>query len=199
MTRVLSSAFVFLLTALAATGQTADQKRVMMLLEQASTRLMQGDITALDDVKALPGDDSVAGLLMFFKQHYYVFSKETARKAIALKAAQYVTECPTSEAYIKRLFRKEEGRASSRLLNDYRQTVLDCLTAAKNAFAVRVLIELMNEPTLEIPMGGLGIALAKMDLPGAPFGKNTERGPSSPEGIAKWKEWWSANKGTLAD
>ena len=100
-------------------AQTEQQKQTMSVLKAASERLMRGDIAALDEVKALPGDDSVAGLLMFFKQNFYVYSKETQKKAIAAKAAQYITECPTAADYIKRLFKKEEGRPKSGMLMNY--------------------------------------------------------------------------------
>lgn len=166
----------------------------MKILNKAGERLMAGDITALDDVKALPGDDSVAGLIMFFKQYFYVFSKETEKKAIAKKAAIYITECPTAGPYIKRLFKKEAGRPKSGMLTNYRQTTLDALTDAKNSFAIRTLFELMDERDLEVPVGDFAIALAKMDLPSAPYTRDARKGASTPEGIAKWKEWWEANK-----
>lgn len=175
-------------------AQTEEQKKVMKLLGQASDRLMNGDITALDDVKALPGDDSVAGLLMLFKQYFYVFSKETEKKAVAKKAAIYITECPTAGPYITRLFKKEPGRGKSGMLTNYRQTTLDALTDAKNGFAVRTLFELMDESDLDVPVGDFSIALAKMDLPSAPYTRDARKGASTPEGIAKWKEWWEKNK-----
>lgn len=179
-------------------AQTEQQKQTMAVLRSASDRLMQGDITALDDVKALPGDDAVAGLLMFFKQNFYVYSKETKKKAIAGKAAEYITQCPTAGDYIKRLFKKEEGRPKSGTLMNYRQTTLDSLTAAKNPFAITLLIELMDETELEVPVGDFSIALAKMDLPSAPYSSQSRKGAGTPDGAAKWKSWWEENKAAYA-
>jgi hypothetical protein len=184
----------FCLLPLCISAQTEEQKKVIGILKRAGDRLMSGDITALDDVKALPGDDSVAGLLMFFKQYFYVFSKETEKKAIAKKAAIYITECPTAGPYIKRLFKKEAGRPKSGMLANYRQTTLDALTDAKNGFAVRTLFELMDETELEVQVGDFSIALAKMSLPSAPYTRDARKGASTPEGIAKWQEWWQQNK-----
>jgi len=184
---------LFLLITAAALAQQ-DKKEIRAILNQASQRLMQGDITALDDVKALPGDDSVAGLLMFFKQNFYVFSKETKKKAIAAKAAQYITECPTAADYITRLFKKEPGREKSRMLGDIRQTTLDMLTAVGNSFAIRLLFNLMEEPDLDVPASDFAVALSKMNIPSAPFGRDEWKSGSRPDGITKWKEWWQANK-----
>jgi hypothetical protein len=181
-----------------ATAQTEQQKQTMVVLKSASERLMRGDITALDDVKALPGDDSVAGLLMFFKQNFYVFSKETQKKAIAAKAAEYITVCPTAGDYIKRLFKKEAGRPKSGMLMNYRQTTLDSLTSAKNPFAIRLLFELMDETELEVRVGDFSVALAKMDLPSAPYSSQSRKGADTPDGIAKWRSWWEANRGEYA-
>ncbi|MHB1082930.1 MAG: hypothetical protein ACYC67_26275 [Prosthecobacter sp.] len=168
-------------------------------ITKTGTDLMRGDIAALDEVKALPGDDAVAGLLMFFKQNFYVYSKETQKKAIAAKAAQYITECPTAADYIKRLFKKEEGRPKSGLLMNYRQTTLDSLTSANNKFAVSLLIELMDESNLEVPPGDFGVAIAKMGIPSAPFAKTELKSASTPDGVATWKSWWKENKGGFPD
>lgn len=188
-----------LLSLLSASAQTEQQRQTMAVLKSASERLMSGDITALDDVKALPGDDSVAGLLMFFKQNFYVYSKETQKKAIAAKAAEYITECPTAADYIKRLFKKEEGRPKSGMLMNYRQTTLDSLTTANNKFAANLLIELMDESNLEVPPGDFGVALAKMGIPSAPFAKTELKAAATPEGVAKWKSWWKENKDGFPD
>lgn len=182
----------------AADAQSEQQKQTIAVLNRADVRLMKGDITALDDVKALPGDDAVAGLLMFFKQYFYVYSTETEKKAIAAKAAQYITESPTAGPYIKRLFKKEANRPPSGNLTKYRQVTLESLITARNAFAVRTLFELMDESELEVPVGDFTRALARMSLPDAPFPapdlRSTKNPNYTPEGIAKWKEWWEANK-----
>lgn len=188
-----------LLPIIPSSAQTEQQKQTMSVLKAASERLMRGDIAALDEVKALPGDDSVAGLLMFFKQNFYVYSKETQKKAIAAKAAQYITECPTAADYIKRLFKKEEGRPKSGTLMNYRQNTLDSLTAANNKFAVSLLIELMDESNLEVPPGDFGVSIAKMGIPSAPFAKTELKSAATPDGVAKWKSWWQENKNGFPD
>jgi hypothetical protein len=180
-------------------AQTEQQKQTMSVLKAASERLMRGDIAALDEVKALPGDDAVAGLLMFFKQNFYVYSKETQKKAIAAKAAQYITECGAAADYIKRLFKKEEGRPKSGMLMNYRQTTLDSLTTANNKFAVNLLIELMDESNLEVPPGDFAVAIAKMGIPSAPFAKTELKVSATPDGVAKWKSWWKENKDGVPD
>lgn len=179
-----------------ASAQTAQQKETMAILNKASERIIQGDITALDDVKALPGDDAVAGLLSFFQSNFYVFSKETKKKTIASKAAKYITECPTAADYITRLLRKEEGRPKSGLLIRHREATLDALASAKNPFAINLLFELMDDPQLEVPQGDISVALAKMDLPNAPFSSKARKGAATADGIAKWKTWWETNKAT---
>ena len=188
-----------LLPLLPAFAQTEQQRNAMAVVNRTTERLMHGDIAALDDVKALPDDDSVAALIMFFKQNFYVFSKETQKKAIAARAAQYITECPTAADYIKRLFKKEEGRPKSGLLLNYRQATLDSLTTAKNRFAANLLIELMDEPNLEVPPGDFAVALTKMELASAPFTKAELKSAAAPEGVAKWKSWWKENKDSFPD
>lgn len=190
---------LFFLPLCRVSAQTEQQKQTMAIINRADQRLTKGDITALDDVKALPGDDAVAALLMFFKQYYYVRGTETQKLAIADQAAQYITEAPTAGAYMKRLFKKEAGRPKSGLLARYRETTLDSLAAAKNAFAVRTLIELMDETELETPVANFSIALAKMNLPSAPYTKETRKSAAAPESIAKWKTWWEQNKTSYAE
>lgn len=183
----------------AVSAQTEEQKKTLKFLTAAGERLMNGDVAVLDEVKALPGDDSVAGLLMFFKQYFYVYSTEKEKKAIAKKAATLMTECPTAGPFIKRLFKKEAGRPPSGMLARYRETTLDALTDARNGFAVRTLLELMDESDLEVPVGNFSVALAKMSLPGAPFSREAQKGASTPEGIATWKSWWESNKTNYAN
>ncbi|TLD71482.1 hypothetical protein FEM03_08125 [Phragmitibacter flavus] len=195
----------FLLPAVALIGfsaalpaQTEQQKATMKLIDRAGERLMLGDISALDDVKGLPGDDAVAVLIMFFKQYHYEFKATDGQKAIAAKAAQYITEAPTAEDYITRLFKKEEGRPKSGLLTNYRSATLDSLTSAKNGFAVSLLFQLMDESNLDVPVGDFSTALAKMNLPDAPFTRDSRKGATTPDGIAKWKAWWETNKANYA-
>ncbi len=198
MTTLRAALVACLVPLLPASAQTEQQRRVMSVLKNASERLMRGDITALEDVKALPGDDSVAGLLMFFKQNFYVYSKETQKKAIAAKAARYITECPTAADYIKRLFKKEESRPKSGMLMNYRQTTLDSLTTARNKFAVNLLVELMDESELEVSPGDFAVALGKMNLASAPFSGTQLKAAATEDGVAKWKEWWAQNEAVFS-
>ncbi len=170
------------------------QKEIISTLNRVSDQLIRGNVSALDDVKALPPDHDVGALMMYFKDHYYLNKPTTAQKAIAAKAALYVTECPTASKWISNLFKKEPGRKISGLLLNVRKATLDCLTAANNPFAVRTLVALFDETELEVPPTDFAVALAKMNLPNAPFSRDTARSAKSFNAVAKWKEWWETNK-----
>lgn len=51
------------------------RQEILKPLDQVNIRLMGGDISALDDVNALPGADAVPALLMFFRQHFRVWER----------------------------------------------------------------------------------------------------------------------------
>lgn len=179
---------------LTAQGQTEQQKATIKVLNKTSERLMGGDVSALDDVKALPGDDAVAGLLMFVGQYHYLYKATPTQKEIAAKASQYVTECPTAEDYITRLFKKEEGRGKSGMLMKYREAALNALCASKNQVGIGLVFKLIDEDNLDVPVSDFGIALARAEFPGAPFNRKSAKGTGTPEGIEKWKDWWKQNR-----
>jgi len=174
-------------------GQSPEE--IAVLMNRVSERLMLDEIEALEDVRKLPGDEAVAGLLLCFKQYYYRYKATPVQQEIAARSALYLTEAPTAAAYLKRLYEKQETDKPGPL-KFQRTTALDCMIAAKNKFAVRTVCELLSNPELGIPPGELGLALAKMDLPAAPFTNAARKGATTPEGIAKWKEWWEAPRST---
>ena len=162
------------------------------VLNRVSDELMRGNIDALADVKALPGDDALGGLLMFFMQNYNLHKATPLHKSIAARSAQYISELPQSEAFIRGMFKKKEGRKPSPILAQYRQAGLNCLTALKNEWALKVIFDLIDEPDLDVPLKDFSFALSKMGLSGAPYSPG-DRTAGAPGAIARWQLWWIEN------
>ena len=59
--------------------------------------------------------------------------------------------------------------------------------------------ELLGDSELDIPIATVGTSLADMNLPGAPYSAKTSKDAKTPDGIAKWKQWWDANKAQYAE
>lgn len=170
------------------------QKRSIDTINRSSERLIKGDITALDEVKALPGDDAVKGLLLLFSNYYRVYKGTEEQKEIAARAALYFTQCPTANSYVLRLFRKDPARQQSPRLTRQREIILDALGAAKNRFSLKLMIDLIDDPELDAPPGTIGLGLARADIPGAPYSRSASKGTTTAEGLNKWRNWWSENQ-----
>lgn len=158
--------------------------------DRVKARLAKGEVEALTEVKALPGDTAISGLVRFFRENHEVPQPTAKQKEIATRAAVLLTEAPTAEEYIKRLYKKVDDRPNSPQLVRQRATVLQCLVIARNRFAVGQLVELLEESNLEVPVRQFTTALGQMNLPGAPDGGAT----ATP---ASWKTWWKANQGNV--
>lgn len=191
-------AFLLLSVSGASPVQAQSQDEIIAILNKASNSIMNGDISALDNVRALPGDHSVAGLLMFFRGNYYAYKASAYQRSVASKSAQYITESPAAEEFIRNLFVKEPGRPASRDLEKYRDLTLDSLIVARNKFSVRTLVSLFDLPNLETPPSDFSVALAKLDIPDAPFSKANAKTAATAEGVTLWKKWWEANKDQYA-
>jgi hypothetical protein len=162
--------------------------------ERVKARLAKGDVQALTEVKALPGDTAISGLVRFFRENHEVPQPTAKQKEIATRAAVLLTEAPTAEEYIKRLYKKVEDRPNSPLLKKQRDTVLECLVVARNRFAVGQLVELLDESNLEVPVSQFAAALGQMNLPGAPAGGAS----ATPAEVGTWKAWWKAKQGNVS-
>lgn len=195
----LFAAILLLAPCLVFSQNAEQQKRSIEIINRSSDRLVKGEIEALDDVKALPGDDAVKGLLLLFSNYHRVFKATEQQKAIAARAAQYFTECETAKTYVLRLFRKDPSRPQSPRLTRQRDIILDCLGAAKNRFSLKLMIELIVDSDLDVPPGTIGLGLARADIPGAPYSRSASKGTTTPEGLAKWKNWWSENQASFPE
>jgi hypothetical protein len=148
------------------------------------------DIKALDDLKPLATNDAVASLLMFFNQNQHLYKATAKHKEIAARAAQLATELPNADAYFMKVFRKTQPSRGEL----QRDIAIESLVLVHNNFAVRLVAQALSDPELGVPIGKLGSALAKMELPSAPFSSSQLKESATDDGIAKWKEWWEANK-----
>lgn len=66
-------------------------------------------------------------------------------------------------------------------------------------FAIRVLADALTAPDRGMDAARLGSALADMNIPSAPYSKETRKSAGSPDSVAKWKLWWEANKAQYAE
>ncbi|WP_265595501.1 hypothetical protein [Verrucomicrobium sp. BvORR106] len=190
---VLSVLFVGCLGTCFSPSMASAQGEPFATFDRVKARLAKGDVEALTEVKALPGDTAISGLVRFFRENHEVPQPTAKQKEIATRAAVLLTEAPTAEEYIKRLYKKVEDRPNSPQLVRQRTTVLQCLVIARNRFAVGQLVELLEESNLEVPVSQFVAALGQMNLPGAPFG-NTNANPAT---VASWETWWKANQGNV--
>ena len=75
-----------------------------------------------------------------------------------------------------------------------RDIAIESLVLVHHNFAVRLIAQALSDPELGVPIGKLGTALAKMELPSTPYSSSQLKESATDDGIAKWKEWWEANK-----
>jgi hypothetical protein len=194
MKAILPAAFVIALSFLPALSVSAlSEKETMEVLNSVSKRVSGGDIKALDEVKNLATNDAVAGFLFFFRQNHYTFNGPDWQHAIANKAALMATEVPGADAYFKQLFKKTPTPRTGNLVRQ-REVAIDALTQIHNKFSVRVLAEALLDPELDARQTDICVGLSKMNIAGAPYSKTAMKGTTSPEGIVKWTQWWTAHK-----
>ena len=173
-------------------------KEIVATINKVVMKVTGGDVAALDDLKTLPSDTTVAAALMFFSQNFYVFRKTKQNGVVAAKTAELATSAPTSEVYLKNMLKKQPVKPNNKMLHQ-RDTGIDCMVFIHNKVAVRVFGELLSDPELAIPIGTVSTSLADMSLAGAPYSSKTRNDAKTPEAIAKWKEWWEANKAQYAE
>lgn len=169
------------------------EEEISATINSVNQRLERGDTAALEEIKKLPEDKAVAAFVFFFKQNYYVFKAPQSQRDIALKAGKMAAENPGAETYFKKLWKKPpEGRSG--FLVRQRETSMDLLGEVNTKFSIRLLGEALSEPDLGEQARHLGRALAKMNIPGAPFSKDTMNKAYSAASLEKWKAWWETHK-----
>ena len=112
-------------------------KEIVATINKVVMKVTGGDVTALDDLKALPSDITVATALMFFSQNFYVYRKTKQNGVVAAKTAELATSAPTAELYLKNLLKKQNVQLNNKFLHQ-RQTAIDCMVFIHNKVAVRV-------------------------------------------------------------
>ena len=173
-------------------------EEIMKVVNSVGERLEKNDVSALDDLKTLPNEEAVAVAMMYFKQYNYVYNSTDLDHQKSAKAAELTTDIPGSEDYFKRLLRKQPSPVPGQLAR-MRVVALDLLVKTHTKASVRIMAEALSDPELAARPGDIGKALATMSLPDAPFTKADGNNAGIPTGIAKWKEWWTANKGQYVE
>ncbi len=175
-----------------------DDKKAVAVFNSVAPRVSGGDIKALDDLKTLDPDDGTAALLFFFHANYNVMRATPQTRAFAARTAELAAELPGSETYFKGLFKKGPPAKNKNSLANQRQDAINCLVYMKQRIAIRIVAESLADPELDVDPGMLGKALADMGIKGAPYSPKERKEAASPDAIAKWKEWYEANKATFA-
>jgi hypothetical protein len=163
------------------------KEQVIALMNKVQERVAGGDISALDDLLALPGNWAVPALLDIFEEHNN--PAEANERAMAARAAELATSVAGGEKYLI-MTMKDNPDDSPPWVFGQQDTAIRCLIFARNNTAVRVLCSALDQPQ----MGGrVANALANMNLPGAPYSSIHKDDTSSAAGIAQWKQWWKTN------
>lgn len=189
-------AFSLTANSLRAEDPDAHAKEYIALMNEVSHRVAMGEINALDDLKKLPADYGEAAVLQQFKNYYNLYKARPSDDATALKAAQVATEIPGGEAYLRTLLVKLE-KPTGGIINQ-RNNAINALVLARNNVSVRLFCGVLSDPDLGVRPDLICRCLAKMNIADAPYNDKTIADSISPEGIAKWKEWWTANKAKFA-
>ena len=132
-------------------------------------------------------------LLNQFRQNQNVYQGTDLNKQIAQKAAVLVTEVPDGDVYLLNLFGPHPKPHPDGLRAQVKAAI-GALQVANNKFAVRVLCTALSSDELEADPVAITTALAKMDLPAAPFKPGAANQSSTPEARSKWITWWTENK-----
>ena len=173
-------------------------KEMLAVINKVTQRMNRGDVKALDDLKTIPSDTAVPALLMFYRQNHVVMRETPENRVIASRSAQLVAEVPGADVYLKGLFKKQTTENLPGWFERQREAAVDAMVQVHNKFAIRVLADALTAPDRGMDAARLGAALADMNIPSAPYSKETRKSAGSPDGIAKWKEWWEANKAQYA-
>jgi hypothetical protein len=155
----------------------------------------RGDTTSLDSLKKLPTNSAIPALLIFYKQNRNTLHHNAKVDAEAMRLAKIIVELPDSAGYMKPLFKTPPVPNPPGWYIDQRNTIADLLTLVDSKFSVRMFGDQLDAPDNILSPKDLGKYLARLNIPGAPFSAQTQQASATPEGIAKWKEWWEANKG----
>lgn len=168
------------------------QKEVIAMLNRVQARVASGDLKAMDELTTLPGDWAAPALLHIFKHNYQIAGATPTNKAAGLKAAQLATTVAGGEEYLVKLLEDKPAREAEAVAPE-QEAGIRMLVAAKNHAAVRILCGALDQPQMSKKVVR---ALNQLSLPGAPQFPPDRMKNADLEVIAKWKEWWAANKET---
>lgn len=171
------------------------EKEMVDLINRVSQRINGGDINALTDLTTLPVNVATPALLNAFKYNYNVFRATPLNKAIGAKAAQLLITMPGAEEDLVKLFKIARDDIPNNVYFQ-QESAIGCLRLVNNKFSVRVLCVALAPTEIGCKAAD---ALAKMGLPDAPYTMNEKSRPSKADGVAKWKAWWEAHKGSYSE
>ena len=186
-----------LLIAVASAFAERSEKEIIDLINQVITRVNHGEINALNDLTALPGDYSTPAFLVIFKQNYNLYGATAQNRAIGAKAAELITTTPGGEKYLVKLLNNaKEGESNGIYFQEI--SAINCLQFVNNKLSVRVLCGALADTEIGRKAAD---ALSKMSLPDAPYPPppKNKPAPRNPESIAKWRLWWDGHKANYTD
>ncbi|HEY3899238.1 MAG TPA: hypothetical protein VGM54_11525 [Chthoniobacter sp.] len=155
-------------------------------ISRVQTRVTGGDISALNDLTALPAKNSCPAFLAIYK-------KNRTDTAVTSKCAQLLVAVPGGEEFIQKLL---DRKAVDNPEFSQQEIAINCLVLNHDKTSVRILASTLDYFNPK-EMGPIILrALATLNPPGSPtMPKGHADGA---EALAQWKEWWSANKGNFS-
>ena len=186
--------FASIFAEIARSAEMSD-KEVMAVVNRVLRAYTGGDKDSLNELKKLPTNSAIPALLIFFKQSFYTFRPNAKTNAEALRIARMIVALPDSAGYMKPLFKTPPAKNPPGWYINQRGQIIDLLILLDSKFSVRMFADQLNDPDNILEPKDLGRYLALLNIPGAPFSKDTQKSAATPEGMQKWREWWAANKG----
>ena len=186
--------FIVLLSVPACLCAEMSDKEIMAVVNKVQRAYTGGNKDSLDQLTKLPTSSAVPALLIFFKQNFYTFHPTTETNAEALRIAKMIIDLPNSAGYMKPFFKTPPAKNLPAWYIQQRNNIIDLLILVDGKFSVRMFADQLNDPANILTPKDLGRYLALLNISGAPFSKETQNAAGTTDGIAKWKEWWDANK-----
>ena len=169
-------------------------KEMIAVINKVQRAYLAGNKDSLEELQKLPTNTAVPALLPYFNQNFQLFRPDAKKEAEARRIAKLILDLPGIDGFIKGLLKISPSKNPGWILHQ-RNGIIDMLIFVHNKTSVRLFADLLNDPDNALPDKDLGRFLALLNIPGAPFSKETQKEAITPEGMKRWKEWWETNKG----
>jgi hypothetical protein len=164
-------------------------KEFVALMNKVTIRVNGGDIKALDELTALPGNWATPGLLAIFKQNYNIYMATPLNKAIGMKAAQLAISTDGGEGYLVQLLK---AKPADNFVYFQQDSAIKCLVLVHDTKSIRILGGSLDNLDPEEIGPKVVNALASLNLPGTPVSAKERIGYVA--ALAKWTAWWASRK-----